>query len=107
MKANTSSGIISLPSIEREAIARIFLSKMQMIYIAEPFQICIDFFTWISPFTQESISFPFRENDDMRETKFSTFNKFRSELAKANHWASLSGIYLEVLDEIASKKNYN
>ena len=100
-----SSGIISLTARESEAIATLFLSKMQMIHIAEPHQLCIDFFTWISPFTQESVSLPFREDDDLKQTKFATFNKFRRELTKSDQWSSLCGMYLDVLDEIAGKKN--
>ena len=100
-----SSGIIYLTAREREAIAAMFLSKMQMIYIAEPHQLCIDFFTWISPFTQESVSLPFREDDDLKQTKFAAFNKFRSELPKSDQWSSLREMYLDVHDEIAGKMN--
>ena len=100
-----SSGIISLTARESEAIATLFLSKMQMILIAEPHQLCIDFFTWISPFTQESISLPFREDDDLKQTKFAAFNEFRRELNKSDQWSSLCGMYLNVLDEIAGKRN--
>jgi hypothetical protein len=64
-----SSGMIFLQESEREAIATIFLSKMQMLSIAEPYQLCMDFFTWISPFTQESVFLPNRENDDQKQTK--------------------------------------
>ena len=92
---------------ESEAIATLFLSKMQMIHIADPHQLCIDFFTWISPFTQESVSLPFREDDDLKQTKFAAFNKFRRELAKSEQWSSLCGMYLDVLDEIAGKRNDN
>ena len=100
-----SSGIVSLTARECEAIATLFLSKMQMIHIAEPHQLCNDFFTWISPFTQESVSLPFREDDDLKQTKFAAFNKFRRELTKSEQWSSLCGIYLDVLDEIARGKN--
>ena len=100
-----SSEIISLTARENEAIATLYLSKMQMISIAEPHQLCIDFFTWISPFTQESISRPFREDDDLKQTKFAAFNEFRRELTKSDQWSSLCGIYLDVLDEIAGKRN--
>ena len=99
------SGIISLTARESEAIATLFLSKMQMIYIAEPHQLCIDFFTWISPFTQESVSLPFREDDDLKQTKFAAFNEFRRELTKSEQWSSLCGMYLDVLGEIAGKRN--
>ena len=78
---------------------------MQMIHIAEPRQLCIDFFTWISPFTQESVSLPFREDDDQKQTKFAAFNKFRMELTKSEKWSALCGMYLDVLDEIAGKNN--
>ena len=100
-----SSGIISLTARESEAIATLFLRKMQMIYIAEPHQLCIDFFTWISPFTQESVSLPFSEDDDLKQTKFAAFNEFRRELNKSDQWSSLCGMYLNVLDEIAGKRN--
>jgi len=100
-----SSGKISLTARESEAIATLFLNKMQMIHFAEPHQLCIDFFTWISPFTQESVSLPFRENHDLKQTKFATFNEFRRELTKSDHWSSLCGMYLDVLDEIAGKWN--
>jgi len=100
-----SSGIISLTARESEAIATLFLSKMQMINIAEPHQLCIDFFTWISPFTQESVSLTFREDDDLKQTKFAAFNEFRRELTKSDQWSSLCGMYLDVLDEIAGKRN--
>ena len=100
-----SSGTISLTARESEAIATLFLSKMQMILIAEPHKLCIDFFTWISPFTQESISLPFHEDDDLKQTKFATFNKFRRKLTKSDQWSSLCGMYLDVLDEIAGKRN--
>ena len=100
-----SSGIISLTARESEAIATLFLSKMQMILIAEPHKLCIDFFTWISPFTQESVYLPFREDDDLKHTKFAVFNKLRRELTKSDQWSSLCGMYLDVLDEIAGKRN--
>jgi len=98
-----SSGKISLPAKERETIASIFLSKMQMLYIAEPHQLCTDFFTWISPFTQESVYLPYREDDELKKAKFAGFNKFRSELTKSDQWSSICGVYLDVLDEIAEK----
>ena len=100
-----SSGIISLTSRESEAIAALFLSKMQIIHIADPYQLCIDFFTWISPFTQESASLPFREDDNIKITKFSAFNKFRGKLINSEQWPSLCGMYLDVLDEISEKRN--
>ncbi len=100
-----SSGIISLTARESEAIAALFLSKMQMIHIANPHQLCIDFFTWISPFTQESASLPFREDDNIKITKFSAFNKFRGKLINSEQWSSLCGMYLDVLDEITEKRN--
>ncbi len=100
-----SSGIISMTAKESEAIATLFLSKMQMIHIADPHQLCIDFFTWISPFTQESASLPFHEDDELKQTKFSAFNKFRRELTKSDKWSALCVMYLDVLDEIAGKKN--
>ena len=100
-----SSGIISLPEKEREVIATLFLSKMQLLYNADPYQLCNDFFTWISPFTQESVCLPFHEDDGLKQTKYSTFDKFRSELNKSYDWSSLCGIYLEVIDEINGKRN--
>jgi len=100
-----SSGIISLTVKESETIATLFLAKMQMIHIADPHQLCIDFFTWISPFTQESVSLSFREDEDLKQTKFKAFNKFRKELNKSDQWSSLSGMYLDVLDEITGKRN--
>ena len=100
-----SSGIISLTARESEAIATLFLKKMQMIHIAEPHQLCNDFFTWISPFTQESVYLPFREDDDLKQTKFAVFNKFRRELTESYQWSSLCGMYLDVLYEIAGKRN--
>jgi len=103
--AKVSSGIISLTTRESRAIATVFLSKMQMIHIAEPHQLCIDFFTWISPFTQESVSLPFHEDDGLKQTKSAAFNEFRRELTKSEQWSSLCGMYLNVLDEIAEKRN--
>ena len=100
-----SSGLISLPARNRETIATLFLSKMQMIYTAEPHRLCTDFFTWLSPFTQKSVSLPVHEDDDLRQTKFADFNVFRKELTKSDQWASLCGMYLGVLDEIAGKRN--
>ena len=100
-----SSGIISLTARESEAIATLFLSKMQMIHIAEPHQLCIDFFTWISPFTQESVSLSFREDNNLKQLNFAAFNKLRRELTKSDQWSSLCGMYLDVLDEIAGKRN--
>ena len=100
-----SSGIISLTARESEAIAALFLSKMQMIHIADPHQLCIDFFTWISPFTQESASLPFHEDGNIKLTKFSAFNKFREKLINSEQWSSLCGMYLDVLDEITEKRN--
>ena len=100
-----SSGKISLTARESEAIAAIFLSKMQMIHIAEPHQLCIDFFTWISPFTQESVSLPFNEDDDLDQTNFVALNKFRREMIKSDQWSPLCGMYHEVLNEIALKRN--
>ena len=76
-----------------------------MIHIADPHQLCIDFFTWISPFTQESVSLPFREDDDPKQTKFAAFNEFRRELTKSEQWSSLYRMYLDVLGEIAGKRN--
>jgi len=100
-----SSGIISLTATESEAIATLYLSKMQMIHIADPHQLCVDFFTWISPFTQESVSLPFRKDDDLKQTKFTVFNEFRRELNKSDKWSSFCWKYLDVLDEIAGKRN--
>ncbi len=100
-----ASGKITLSAGELEEFANLFLSKMQMIYIAEPHQICIEFFTWISPFTQESISLPFDEENDFRKTKFTNFNKFRKEMTKSDQWSSLCEVFLNVLYEITSKKN--
>ena len=100
-----SSGKISLTAKESEEIETLFLSKMQMIHIAEPHQLCIDFFTWISPFTQESVSLPFREDNDLKQTKFAAFNKFRRELTETEQWSSLCGMYLDVLDETVGKRN--
>ena len=100
-----SSGRIFLSTSELEEVATLFLSKMQMIYFAEPHQLCIEFFTWLSPFTQESVSLPFNEQDDFRETKFNAFNKFRREMNNSHQWSSLCGMFLNVLEEIASKKN--
>ena len=99
-----SLGKIYLSESERETIAKIFLSKMQMIFIAEPHQLCIDFFTLISTFTQESVSLPYQEIKDLKITKFEAFKKFRSNLNKSDQWPVLSGIYLDVLDEIAGEK---
>ena len=100
-----SSGIISLPARNRETIATLFLSKMQMIYTAEPHQLCTDFFTWLSHFTQESVPLLVTEDDDLRQTKFANFNVFRKKLTKSDQWPSLCGMYLDVLDEIAGKRN--
>ena len=102
---NATSGMISLEGKEREAIASLFLKKMQMIYIAEPHQVCIDFFTWISPFTQESVSLPYHEDDNLNTTKFSNLNKFIIEMTQSDDWSSLCKIYLDLLDVIAGKKN--
>ena len=76
-----------------------------MIYIAEPHRLCTDFFTWLSPFTQESVSLPVFEDDDLRQAKFAAFNEFRKELTKSDQWPSLCGMYLDVLNEIAGKRN--
>jgi len=100
-----SSGIISLTANECESIATLFLNKMQMIHIAEPYQLCIDFFTCISPFTQESVSLPIREDNGLRQTKSAALNKFRRELIKSDQWSPLCGMYLDVIDEIAGKRN--
>ena len=100
-----SSGKISLTERDREAIATLYLSKMQMIFLAEPHKLCINFFTWISPFTQESVYLPFHEDDGLKQTKYSTFDKFRSELNKSYDWSSLCGMYMEVIDEINGKRN--
>jgi len=98
-----SSGIISQSLEELEEIATLYLSKMQMIYIAEPHQLCIDFFTCISPFTQESIHLPSHEKNDFKETKFTTFKKFRREMTLSEQWSSHCGMFLNVLEEIARK----
>jgi len=100
-----SSGLISLTARESEAITTLFLRKMQMIHIAEPHQLCIDFFTLISPFTQESVSLPFNEDDDLNQTNFVALNKFRREMIKSDQWSPLCGMYQEVLNEIALKRN--
>ena len=99
-----ASGKIYMSISNREAIATLFLRKMQMIYIAEPHEICIDFFTLISTFTQENVSLSHHGND-AKQTKFPTFNKFRSELTKTNQWSSLSKMYLDVLNEITRGNN--
>ena len=101
-----SSGKISISARNREAIATLFLRKMQMIYNAEPRQLCIDFFTCISPFTQESVSLPYRDDFDQKQTEFGTFNKFQEELTKSDKWTSLCGMYMDVLDEIARGNYY-
>jgi hypothetical protein len=100
-----SSGIISLPTKERIAIATLFLRKMQMIFIAEPRQLCVDFFTWISPFTQESVSLPLREDNDLIKTNNIALNKFHRELLKSDQWTSLCDMYLDVLFEISGSKS--
>lgn len=99
-----SSGIIFLQESEREAIATIFLSKMQMLFNAEPYQLCMDFFTWISPFTQESVFLPCHKNDDQKQTKFTNFDKFRTEMTTNDQWSSLYKMYMDVLDEISGEK---
>ncbi|MBS1256265.1 MAG: hypothetical protein MAG581_02079 [Deltaproteobacteria bacterium] len=103
--SKAASGKISLPSAEREKFASLFLSKMQMIHRAEPHQICTDFFTWISPFTQESVFLPACEDADSQQTKFTAFNDFRKELIQTNKWNLLNEMYLNVLDELAEKRN--
>ena len=77
-----------------------------MIYNAEPHQLCIDFFTCISPFTQESVSLPYHDEFDQKQTEFATFNKFQEEMTKSEKWSSLSGIYMDLLDEIARGNYY-
>ena len=101
-----SSGKISMSATNREAIATLFLRKMQMIYNAEPHQLCIDFFTCISPFTQESVSLPYLDDFDQKQTEFGAFNKFQDELNKSDKWSSLYGMYIDLLDEIA-RENYD
>ena len=100
-----SSGKISISVRNREAIATLFLRKMQMIYNAEPHQLCIDFFTCISPFTQESVSLPYHDEFDQKQTEFGNFNKFQEEMTKSEKWSSLCGIYMDLLDEIARENN--
>ena len=100
-----SSGIISLTARESEAIASLFLSKMQMIYTAEPYQLCTDFFTWLSHFTQESVSLSVHEDDDLRQTKFADLNEFRKALTNSDQGASLCGMSLGLLDAIDGKRN--
>ncbi|MDC0188468.1 hypothetical protein OAJ61_01570 [bacterium] len=100
-----SSGKIRMSARDRESIAILFLRKMQMIYNAEPHQLCIDFFTYISPFTQESVSLPYRDDFDQKQTVFGTFNKFQEELPQSDKWSALCGMYLDVLDEIARENN--
>lgn len=99
-----ASGKISMSSTDREKFASLFLSKMQMIHRAEPHQLCTDFFTWISPFTQESVFLPDCEDTDSLQKKFAVVNDFRTELTKANQWKLLSGMYINVLDELAEKR---
>ena len=100
-----ASGKIYMSISNREAIATLFLRKMQMIYNAEPHKLCIDFFTCISPFTQESVYLPYRDDFDQKQTKFGTFEKFQEELTKSDKWSSLCGMYMDLLDEIARKNN--
>ncbi len=100
-----SSGKISMSARDREAIATLFLRKMQMIYNADPHKLCIDFFTCISPFTQESVSLPYCNDFDHKKTEFGTFNKFQEELTKSDKWSTLCGMYMDVLDEIIRGNN--
>ncbi len=102
--SKVSSGAISMLERERKAITTLFLSKMQMLYIAEPHELCMDFFSWISPFTQESVFLPYNEDIELTQTKFVTFNKFRMEINKNNKWSLLYDMYMDVLDEIARVK---
>ncbi|GIT73779.1 MAG: hypothetical protein Ct9H300mP28_35930 [Pseudomonadota bacterium] len=90
---------------ESEAIATLFLSKMQMIYIAEPHQLCIKFFHLDFTLYSGKCIPSVPEDDDLKQTKFAAFNKFRRELTKSDQWSSLCGMYLDVLDEIAGKRN--
>ena len=101
-----SSGKIYMSARDRESIATLFLRKMQMIYNADPHQLCIDFFTCISPFTQESVSLPYCDDFYQKQTVFGTLNKFQEELTKSNKWSSLCGLYMDLLDEI-DRKNYD
>ena len=100
-----SSGKIPISARNREAIATLFLRKMQMIYNAEPHKLCIDFFTCISPFTQESVSLPYHDEFDQKQTELGTFKKFQEEMTKSEKWSSLCGIYMDLLDEIARENN--
>ena len=75
-----------------------------MLHRASPHELCTDFFTWLSPFTQESVFLPVPAKNDVLETKSATLESFRSQLLQSQEWEKLSGLYLKLLVELAGKK---
>ena len=94
----------SSSSAELEKFAIHYLQKIQMLHRASPHALCADFFTWLSPFTQESVFLPVLATKDVLETKSATFESFRSQLLQSQEWGKLSGLYLKLLVELAGKK---
>ena len=94
----------SSSSAELEKFTIHYLQKIQMLHRASPHALCADFFTWLSPFTQESVFLPVLATNDVLETKSATFESFRSQLLQSQEWEKLSGLYLKLLVELAGKK---
>ena len=92
------------PSAELEKYAVQYLHKIKMLHRASPHELCTDFFTCLSPFTQESVFLPVPAKNDVLETKSETFGSFRNQLLQSQEWEKLSGLYLKLLVELAGKK---
>jgi len=92
----------SSPELEKFAVD--YLHKIQMLHRASPHEICMDFFTYLSPFTQESVFLPVLTTKDVLKTKSETFGSFKSQLMQSQEWKKLSNFYLKLLVELAGKK---
>ncbi len=92
-------------SEDLEKFAAHYLQKIQVLHRASPHALCIDFFTCLSPFTQESVFLPVTATNNVLETKLETFGSFRSQLLKSQEWEKLSCLYLKLLVELAEKKD--
>jgi len=95
----------SSSSVELEKFVIHYLQKIQMLHRASPHALCAEFFTWLSPFTQESVFLPVLDTNDVLETKSATFVSFRSQLLQSQEWGKLSCLYLKLLVELDGKKS--
>ena len=94
----------SSSSAELENFAIHYLQRIQILHRVSPHAICTDFFTWLSPFTQESVFLPVPATNTVLDTKSETFESFRRQILQSQEWGELSGLYLKLLMELAGEK---